>query len=159
MMIASMIAVELIMICFSALPIGPTGSMRPRLHPAVSTARPAAMPPRRRRRGRSPSGQQQPAMSTSPLPAEFISERNDAGAPWVPSLARPAPSYVLLRNRYKLSRTRDVERYRFADECLQRLFVNPTVLLEIDCAARPAIEARVEQAGGVLDRGAAGEGH
>src|SRR5207253_1796054 len=44
MMIASMIAVELIRICFSALATGPTGSRMPRLQPAVSMARTRAIP-------------------------------------------------------------------------------------------------------------------
>src|SRR5437762_3272909 len=159
MMIASMIAVELIMICFSALPIGPTGSIRPRLHPAVSTASPAAMLPRRRRRGRGLTAQQQPVMSTSPLPAEFISQRNDAGALWVPSFARPAPSYVLLRSRHKLARARDVERYRFADERLQREFVDRVALMQVNRAPRASVQTRVEEPGRVIERRSAGEGH
>src|SRR5438132_518710 len=98
-------------------------------------------------------------MSTSPFPAEFIPPRNDAGALWVPSFARPAPSYVLLRNRHKLSRTRDVELYRFADEGLQRMFVDRVALTQVNRAPRPPVQARVEQTGGILDRRSAREGH
>src|SRR6185503_16590550 len=46
MMIASMIAVELIRIIFSALPTGPTGLSTPRLHPEARSTRDAASPAR-----------------------------------------------------------------------------------------------------------------
>ena len=47
MMIASMMAVELMRIVFSALPTGPTGSRMPRLQPVVSRVRAAVAAMRR----------------------------------------------------------------------------------------------------------------
>src|SRR3979490_3508419 len=53
---------------------------------------------------------------------------------------------------------RRVQRHGGANECLQRLLINLVALMEIDGTPGVAVEAGVEEARGILQRGALGEG-
>src|SRR5689334_9902266 len=64
---------------------------------------------------------------------------------------------VRSRSALGASRAGCVQVSRFADERLERLLVDLVTLVEVDRPPDVALEARVEQARGVFERGALGE--